>query len=80
MKSNKSISQDFFLPKSIFCDFKNGQKTGKKFKIAKNAISQKKIIYDLFDFTSFLPVLFLNFLTRYAQEPTTKESKYVDYY
>ena len=42
----------------FFCNFKNCQKsiyrTGKKFKIAKNAISQKS----LFDFTSFLPGLF----------------------
>ena len=53
--------------------------TGKKFTTAKRAISRKEI-YDLFDFTSFFANTFLNFLTRYAQEPTTKESKYVDYY
>ena len=34
----------------------------KVFKIAKNAISQKK--FDLFDFTNFFPWTFLNFLVR----------------
>ena len=45
----------------FFCNFKNGQKSifelGKKFKTAKNAISPK-ILFDLFDFTSFLLGLF----------------------
>ena len=39
VKSNKSIPRDFFWPKSIFCDFKNGQKSifelGKSLKLPK---------------------------------------------
>ena len=44
VKSNRYVNQfhDFFLPNSIFCNFKNGQKSifelGEKFKTAKNAI------------------------------------------
>lgn len=60
VKSNKSISRKFSWPNSIYCNFKKGQKSisevGKKFKAAKNAISQKKI--DLFDFMRFFPGLF----------------------
>ena len=53
MKPNKSIS--------IFCNFKNGQKSicelGKKFKTAGNA----KKNFDLFDFTSFFCLDFFKF-------------------
>ena len=53
----------FFLTKIPFLQFQKWPKinfwTGKKFKTAKNAISRK--FFDLFDFTSFLPGLFLIF-------------------
>ena len=58
-----------FLPNSIFCNFKNGQKPifelGKLQKIAKNAISRKKIIY-LISRVFFLAWTFLNFLVHYV--------------
>ena len=45
MKSNQSISRTFFWANSVFCNFKNGQKSifelGKKFKSARNVISPK---------------------------------------
>ena len=67
LKSNKAISWNF-PPKFNFLLFQKWPKinfwTGKKFKTAKNAISQKKI--DLFDFTSFLAWTFLNFLAHYV--------------
>ena len=51
VKSNKSISR-----KNFFCNFKNGR-TGKKFKTARNAISQKlSLIYVIS--RVFLPGLF----------------------
>ena len=62
LKSNKSISRkDFFWPNSIFCHFKNGQKSifelGKNLKMPKMQFHEKK-----FDFTSFLAWTFLIFL------------------
>ena len=56
MKSNKSISRNFLLTKFHFLQFQNiGQKSnfelGKKFKTAKNAMSQKNDLFD--DVTSF---------------------------
>ena len=47
LKSNKSISRNFYLAKLQFLQFQKRPKinfsTGKKFKTAKNAISRKKI-------------------------------------
>ena len=64
MKSNKSISRIIFLAKFHFLQFQKWQKinfwTGKKFKTAKNAISQKRF-FDVFDFTSFFASTLLNF-------------------
>ena len=50
MKSNKSISRNFvFWPKSIFCNFKNGQKPffelWKSLKLPKMQFHEKKWIY-----------------------------------
>ena len=63
VKSNKSISRNFFDQKFNFSQFqkwpKNNIWTGKKFKSAKNAISRKKI--DLFNFTSFFGLDFSKF-------------------
>ena len=65
VKSNKSISWNFFWPNSIFCNFKNGQisifELGKSLKLPKMQFYEKK---DLFDFTSFFAWIFLNFLAR----------------
>ena len=62
VKSNKSISRNFFWPNSIFCNFKNGQKSifevGKKFKIAN--FMTKKRIYLISQV--FFAWTFLNFL------------------
>ena len=57
VKSNKSISRkNFFWPNSIFCNFKNGQKSifelGKSLKLPKMQFHEK-FFFDLFDFTSF---------------------------
>ena len=70
MKSNKSISWIFFWPNSIFCDFKNGQKSifelEKSLKLP-NCIFQKKSLWftwfhdffclDFFSFSGPLPVI-----------------------
>ena len=49
VKSNKSISRNFFLTKFHFLPFQNWPKinfwTGKKFQTAKNAISRKKFFF-----------------------------------
>ena len=47
MKSNKSISRNFFLTKFIFCNFKNSQKSifelGKSLKLPEMQFHEKKI-------------------------------------
>ena len=67
MKSNKSISRTFFCQISFFLQFQKWPKinfwTGKKFKNCQKW-NFMKIFFDLFDFTSFLPGLFFNFLAR----------------
>ena len=66
VKSMKSISRKIFLSKFHFLQFQKWANinfcTGKKFKIAKNAISRKKF-FDLFDFTIFFAWTFLIFWT-----------------
>ena len=56
VKSNKSISRNIFSPKSIFCNFKNGQKSifdpGKSLKLSEIQFHEKKIIA-FFSSTSF---------------------------
>ena len=55
VKSNKSISRNFFHQLPFFCNFKNGQKSifalEKSLKRPKMQFHEKK--FDLFDFTSF---------------------------
>ena len=67
VKSNKSISRNFFSPNSIFCNFKNGQKSifelEKSLKLPKIQFHEK-MFFDLFDFTSIFAWTFFNFLTR----------------
>ena len=69
MKSNKSISRNFFWPISFFGHFKNGQKSifelGKSLKLPEMQFHEKN---DLFDFTRFFffAWTFLNFLARCA--------------
>ena len=62
-KSNKSISQKIIFTNSIFCNFKNGQKSifelGKNLKLPEMQFHEKK--FNVFDLTSFLPGLFLIF-------------------
>ena len=64
VKLNKSISRKISWPKSIFYNFKNGQKSifelGKSLKLPEMQFHEKKI--DLFDFTSFSAWTFLYFL------------------
>ena len=54
-----------FGSNSIFCNFKNGQKSifelGKSLKLPEMQFHEKKF-FDLFDFTSFFARTFLNFL------------------
>ena len=63
MKSNKSISRIIFWPNSIFCNFKNGQKSifelGKKFKTSTNAISRRKILIYLISRVFFPRTFFI---------------------
>ena len=51
------------MKKSIFCNLKNDQKSifelGKSLKLPEMQFHEKK--FDIFDFTSFLPGLFLIF-------------------
>ena len=65
MELNKSILRKPFYPNSIFCNFKNGQKSifelGKSLKQPKMQLHEKKFL-DLFDFTSFFAWTFKNFL------------------
>ena len=46
VKSNKSSFTEFFSPNSIFCNFKNGQKSifelGKRLKLTKMQFHEKK--------------------------------------
>ena len=64
LKSNTSISRKIFLPNSIFCNFKNGQKSifelGKSLKL--KICHFTKFFLTIFDFTSFFAWTFLNFL------------------
>ena len=63
--SNKSISRKIFWPKSIFCNFKNGQKSifelGKSLKMQYH---EKKFRFIWFH--EFFSTTFLNFLARCA--------------
>ena len=63
VKSNKSISCNFFLTNSIFCNFKNGQKS--IFELEKSLKLSKMQFYeeekDLFDFTSYFGLNFFKF-------------------
>ena len=74
VESNKSISRNFSCSKSIFCYFKNDQKS--IFQLAKSLKRPKMQFHeiDLFDFTSFFPWTFLNFLACCA---TTTTSTYL---
>ena len=66
MKTNKSILQQTFLDKFHFLQFqKSTFELGKSLKLPKMQFHVKKI-FDLFDFTSFFPWSFLNFLAHCA--------------
>ena len=71
VKSNKSIRRNIFWPNSIFCNFKNGQKSifelEKSLKLPRMQFHEKKNLIFL-DFTSFLAWTFLIFLARYEKE------------
>ena len=72
-----SISRNFFPPNSIFCYFKNGQKSifelGKSLKLPKMQFHENKI--DLFDFTSFFAWTFISFLVHCV---SYKGNKYIN--
>ena len=73
MKSNKSISQNLFLTKFHFLQFQKWQKSifelENFLKLPEMQFREKKP-FDLFDFTSFFPGLFLNFMARCAAAGT----------
>ena len=67
VKSNKSISRKFFWPKSIFCNFKNGQKSifelGKSLKLPKMQFHEN--FFWFIWFHKFFAWTFLNFLIQW---------------